>query len=92
MNRPPVSTPGSRPAPTQTETVENSEASLTISRLATLLANGVRVSPGEAFPNGWDDSAEGRRRRYAQAQAQQIRAARRLLTAEPAADELNTGE
>lgn len=32
---------------------------VTIGRLATLLANGVRVPVGERFPDGWD----GRRRR-----------------------------
>lgn len=61
------------------EAIENCEDSQTIGRLATLLANGVRVCPGEAFPNGWDESAEGRRRRYSQARARQLRAARRLL-------------
>jgi hypothetical protein len=33
------------------EAVENCEDSQTIGRLATLLANGVRVYPGEEFPN-----------------------------------------
>lgn len=66
----------------ETEAAERSETSLTISRLATLLANGVRVQVGEAFPDGWDDSAEGRRRRYSQALPRQIRAARRLLVSD----------
>ncbi len=52
---------------------------LTVSRLATLLANGVPVSAGDTFPNGWEDCSGGRKRRYTAAREEHLTAARRLL-------------
>ena len=58
---------------------EMREDQMTIANLAGLLANGVEVSAGEVFPNGWEDSLEGRARRYTQARQEHLAAAWSLL-------------
>ncbi len=55
------------------------EDQTTIAQLAALLANGVAIGPGEAFPDGWEDSTRGRARRYTQAREEHLAAARSLL-------------
>lgn len=50
-----------------------------ISRLATLLANGIRITPGEQYPAGWEDSRNGKTRLYRAAREEDLTAARRLL-------------
>ena len=55
---------------------------LSISRLATLLANGVDVRIGQTFPDGWDNEAGERTRRYAICSAEYKTAAHRLLSAQ----------
>ncbi len=55
------------------------EDRMTIANLAALLANGVEVSAGEEFPNGWDESTQGRSRRYTEARLEHLLAARSLL-------------
>ncbi len=55
------------------------EEQMTITNLAALLANGVAVSEGEVFPNGWEDSTQGRARRYTEARQEHLAAAWSLL-------------
>lgn len=50
-----------------------------ISRLATLLANGVKITLGEPYPAGWEDSRGGKTRLYVAAREEYLTAARRLL-------------
>lgn len=61
------------------EPVPAREDQMTVNRLATLLANGVPVSAGDSFPNGWEDCSSGRKRRYTAAREEHLTAARRLL-------------
>jgi hypothetical protein len=55
------------------------EDQMTIANLAALLANGVEVGAGEVFPNGWEETFEGRARRYTEARQEHLVAARSLL-------------
>ena len=55
------------------------EDQMTIANLAALLANGVEVSEGEVFPNGWEDSTQGRERRYTEVRQEHLAAAWSLL-------------
>jgi hypothetical protein len=50
-----------------------------LNRLATLLANGVEIVPGQPFPAGWDESRDGKRRRLVVANEEQLAGARALL-------------
>lgn len=62
-----------------TETASTRQDQATISRLATLLANGVKITLGEPYPVGWEDSRGGKTRLYVAAQEEHLTAARRLL-------------
>ncbi len=55
------------------------EERMTIANLAALLANGVEVSAGEVFPNGWEETLEGRARKYTEARQGHLAAAWSLL-------------
>jgi len=66
-----------RQDPQEAATMREDQAS--ISRLATLLANGVSVTPGKSYPTGWDDSRSGKKRRYVAAREEHLTAARKLL-------------
>lgn len=50
-----------------------------VGHLAALLSNGVEVALGENFPAGWEDSRNGKTRRYIPAKEEHLTAARRLL-------------
>lgn len=53
----------------------------TIGRLASLLANGVKVRPGQSYPNGWDFMSG--QRLYEVATEPMLRSAVRLIRGAP---------
>lgn len=61
------------------DAASNRDRQIVIGRLATLLANGVPVAPGDRFPAGWEESRDGKRRRYVAAGKEHLAAARVLL-------------
>lgn len=66
-----------RLAPQEAASVREDQAA--ISRLATLLANGVDVVLGKTYPLGWDESRHGKTRKYIAAREEYLTAARKLL-------------
>lgn len=63
----------------QPEAPSPRDEQLAIGRLATLLANGVDIAVGQNFPAGWEDSRNGKTRRYVAAKEEHLTAARKLL-------------